>query len=238
MMKKDQIGCGSGFLRRLWVVLCSQVANLYKKPQIDYKKYISQLSDEDIVSYINAGEARYKLEAIAFARETLQSRGLSEEKIARLKKQAEAHASGSELGKCEVCGEDSAGNFFKLYYGISVKAELVSLAGKNIYSSRTYSSGGYSDSYYDIAGETGAFICNNCFEREKSKQKRVPADLGTEMAIQLTRTERENIGMDCVFSPKKLSTLYKLAPSEISRLEHRCLDQAMENWAEGKGPQP
>lgn len=219
--------------------MCSKAANLYEKPQRDYERYISQLSDEELVSYVQAGEADCRPEAIAFACETLQSRGLSGVEIAHLRKQAEAHASGEKLGKCKVCGEEAAGKFFKLYYGSVVREGLVYLSGKNICSDTSYYSGGSSTIYYDITGETGAFICSGCFERERSKHKRVPTDLGTEMAKQLTRVERDKLGEhDIFFSPQKFAALRKMTPNDISRLEKLCYDEGMRRWAEGKGPNP
>jgi hypothetical protein len=63
----------------------------------DFKEYISELSDKDLVLYIHATEGTYRPEAVAFARKVLESRRLSPQVLASLEELAKAQINREQI---------------------------------------------------------------------------------------------------------------------------------------------
>jgi hypothetical protein len=72
-----------------------------KHLQKDFEQYVSQLSNEDLVTYIHAPEGTYWAEATAFARQVLKSRGLSAAELTRLEELANAQATREQTEEFE-----------------------------------------------------------------------------------------------------------------------------------------
>ena len=74
----------------------------------------------------------------------------------------------SETGnKCEVCGAESEGKNYSVYYGKQIRKNDYRFDRNKVYQQTMHLPGSCISSYYYIAGKLEAFICNLCFEREK-----------------------------------------------------------------------